>query len=140
MRGSLLRRSGGMLAIDTNLIVRYLTGDHPDQSARAKALIDSEDVFVCMTVLLETEWVLRSVYDFAAPQLARALRAFAGLPHVTIEDAGQAAQALDWMDAGMDFADALHLAKAQGCETFVSFDQRFARAANRLGTVKVREP
>jgi predicted nucleic acid-binding protein len=100
-----------MLAIDTNLIVRYLTGDHPKQSARARALIGSEDVFVCLTVLLETEWVLRSVYDYTAAQLARALCAFAGLPHVAIEDAGLAAQALDWMEAGMDFADALHLAK-----------------------------
>ena len=129
-----------MLAIDTNLIVRYLTGDHPDQSARAKALIDSEDIFVCTTVLLETEWVLRGVYNYAAPQLAKALRAFAGLPRVTIEDAGQAAQALDWMEAGMDFADTLHLLKAQGCDAFVSFDQRFARAADRLGVTKVRMP
>jgi predicted nucleic acid-binding protein len=129
-----------MMAIDTNLIVRYLTGDHPDQSARAKALIDSEDVFVCTTVLLETEWVLRSVYDYGVPPLAKALRAFAGLPHVTIEDADQAAQALDWMDAGMDFADALHLAKAQGCDAFVSFDQLLAPVANRLSAIKVRAP
>jgi predicted nucleic acid-binding protein len=42
-----------MLAIDTNLIVRYLTGDHPRQSAKAKALIDGNDVFVCTTVLLD---------------------------------------------------------------------------------------
>lgn len=129
-----------MLAIDTNLIVRYLTGDDPIQSERARTLIDSEDVFVCTTVLLETEWVLRSVYGYLAPQLAKALRAFAGLPHVMIEDAGLAAQALDWLDAGMDFADALHLAKAHGCEAFVSFDLRFARAANRVGGIKVRAP
>ncbi len=127
-----------MLAIDTNLVIRYLTGDHPIQSARARALIDSEDVFVGTTVLLETEWVLRSVYGFAAAQLARALRAFAGLPHVTIEDAGLAAKALDWMEAGIDFADALHLAKARGCDAFVTFDRRFARTANRLGIIKVR--
>ncbi|HIJ38059.1 MAG TPA: type II toxin-antitoxin system VapC family toxin [Rhodospirillaceae bacterium] len=127
-----------MLAIDTNLIVRYLTGDHPEQAAVAKELIDSEDVYVCITVFLETEWELRSVYGFAAKQLAAALRAFAGLQHVTIEDAGQIAQALDWMEAGMDFADALHLTKAQGCDAFVSFDQRFARTANRLGATKVR--
>ena len=44
-----------MLAIDTNIIVRYLTADHPEQSPKAKALIDHEDVFVCTTVLLETE-------------------------------------------------------------------------------------
>ncbi len=129
-----------MLAIDTNLIVRYLTGDHPKQSARARKLIDGEDVFVCTTVLLETEWVLRSVYDYAAVQLAKALRAFAGLPHVILEDAGMAAQALGWTECGLDFADALHLAKASGCDAFVSFDQRFARAANKLGTVKVRAP
>ena len=49
-----------MLAIDTNLIVRYLTGDHPKQSAKAKALIDGNDVFVCTTVLLEADWVLRT--------------------------------------------------------------------------------
>jgi predicted nucleic acid-binding protein len=129
-----------MLAIDTNLIVRYLTGDHPRQSARARKLIDGEDVFVCTTVLLETEWVLRSVYDYAGVQLAKALRAFAGLPHVILEDAGVAAQALGWTEGGLDFADALHLAKARGCDAFVSFDQRFARAANELGTVKVRAP
>ena len=67
-----------MLAIDTNLVVRYLTGDHPEQSAKAKALIDGQDVFVSTTLLLETEWVLRSVYGFEGSQLALALRAFAG--------------------------------------------------------------
>jgi predicted nucleic acid-binding protein len=100
------------LAIDTDLIVRYLTGDHPRQSARARALIDGNDVFVAATVLLETEWVLRSVYAFTTAQVSKALRDFAGLARVTIEDEGAAAQALDWMDAGIDLADALHLAKA----------------------------
>jgi predicted nucleic acid-binding protein len=129
-----------MLAIDTDLVVSYLTGDHPTQSAQARKLIDGEDVFVCTTVLLETEWVLRSVYAFAAGPLAKALRAFAGLRHVTIEDSPAAAQALDWMERGMDFADALHLATARGCDAFVSFDQRFARAANKLSATKVRAP
>jgi predicted nucleic-acid-binding protein len=96
-----------MLAIDTNLIVRYLTGDHPQQAAQAKTLIDGEDVFVCTTVLLETEWVLRSVYGFARARLAEALRGFAGLPRVTLEDAALAAKALGWMGRGLDFADAL---------------------------------
>ena len=40
----------------------------------------------------------------------------------------------------MDFADALHLAKAQGCEAFTSFDQCFAAVANTLSNVKVRAP
>jgi hypothetical protein len=79
------RRSGGMLAIDTNLIVRYLTGDHPAQSARAGSLIDGNDIFVSTTVLLETARVLRSVYAYPADQFSKALRAFAGLPGVTLE-------------------------------------------------------
>ena len=44
-----------MLAVDTNVVIRYLTRDEPEQFARASALIHSEDVFVCMTVLLECE-------------------------------------------------------------------------------------
>lgn len=129
-----------MLAIDTNLIVRYLTGDHPTQSVQARDLVDGADVFVCTTVLLETEWVLRNSYGYDRTVLATALRGFAGHPRVTIEDAGLAAQALDWMEAGLDFADALHLAKSAGCEAFVTFDRRFAQAANKLGAVKVRAP
>jgi predicted nucleic-acid-binding protein len=131
-----------MLAIDTNLIVRYLTADDPEQSARAKLLIEREDVFVCTTVLLETEWVLRSVYGYTPARVATALTAFAGLPHVTLEDAALAAKALDWTVRGMDFADALHLAKAEaeGCGAFVSFDRRLAALAGRVGTAKVQPP
>ena len=127
-----------MLAVDTNIIVRYLTADHPEQFAKASALIHGEDVYVCTTVLLETEWVLRRGYRFSRDQIIAALTAFAGLPRVTLEDPALAAKALDWTRAGLDFADALHL--AEGCEAFVSFDQRFAAVANTLSGVKVRAP
>jgi predicted nucleic acid-binding protein len=127
-----------MLAIDTNVIVRYLTRDHPQQSRKAKALIDSEHVFVCRTVLLETEWVLRSVYGFTPTEIVKALTAFAGLPNVIMEDAAMIAKALDWTARGMDFADALHLANAQGSDAFVSFDRRLAKTAKELGNVAVR--
>jgi predicted nucleic-acid-binding protein len=97
-------------------------------------------VYVCTTVLLETEWVLRRGYRFSRDQIIAALTAFAGLPHVTLEDPALIAKALDWMRGGMDFAGALHLAKADGCEAFISFDQRFAAVANALSEVKVRAP
>ena len=89
---------------------------------------------------LETEWVLRSAYGFATSQIAPAIRAFAGLPQVSVEDPALIALALDWMERGMDFADALHLAKAGECEAFISFDRRLAVAAARLGRVPVRAP
>jgi predicted nucleic-acid-binding protein len=129
-----------MLAIDTNLIVRYLVGDDPGQAARARRLIDNNDVFICTTVLLETEWVLRSVYGFSADQCAKALADFAGLSRVSVEDATATAMALAWTRHGVDFADGLHLAKAGTCEAFISFDQDFAKAANALGGIKVHAP
>jgi predicted nucleic acid-binding protein len=63
----------------------------------------------------------------------------AGLPRVTVEDAALVAHVLDWTEAGLDVADAPHLAKAAGYEAFVSFDRRVARAAAALGGVAVRE-
>ena len=129
-----------MLAIDTNVIVRYLTGDDAEQFAKARALIRDEDVYVCTTVLLETEWVLRRGYRFSRERVIAALAAFAGLPRVTLQDAELTAKTLDWAQRGMDFADALHLAQAQECEAFVSFDQRFAAVATALSEVKVRAP
>jgi predicted nucleic-acid-binding protein len=83
-------------------------------------------VYVCTTVLLEAELVLRRAYRFGRQRVFAALAAFAGLSRVTLEDPALAAKALDCTRQGMDFADALHLVKAQGCEAFVSFDQRLA--------------
>jgi len=126
-----------MRAVDTNVIVRYLTGDDPAQAVKARAIIGREPVFVPGTVVLEVEWVLRSVYDLPSGQVIPALRALAGLPGVSIEDAPLVAKAMDWAEGGMDFADALHLAAAAGCEGFVTFDKRFARLAACRGGVRV---
>jgi len=129
-----------MLAVDTNVIVRYLTNDHPRQSPRARNLVDGQDVWVPTTVLLETEWVLRSVYRYTPTQVAIALRKFAGLPHVTVENAALAAQALNWAEQGMDFADALHLGAADHCEAFATFDTDFVKAAKKTSAGNVRSP
>lgn len=129
-----------MLAIDTNLVIRYLTGDHPEQSPRARGLIDGQAVFVAVTVILETEWVLRSAYGYPPAEVASALRAFAGLPTVAIEDAAIVATALDLAEDGMDFADALHLGRSAHCEGMVSFDRKFVKVARAAGCANVREP
>lgn len=129
-----------MIAIDTNIVVRYLTGDHPEQSARARAIVDAGPVFVPVTVLLEVDWVLRSAYGQRAPDVARALRAFGGLPSVTYDEASIVAEALDRAERGMDFADALHLDKSAACERFVSFDQKLIKAALSEGVEIVTAP
>lgn len=128
-----------MRAIDTNVVVRYLTRDDPGQAAKARAVVDAGNVFVGTTVLLETEWVLRSVYGFSSRNVADALLAFAGLPGVTIESPALLAEALARTRDGMDFADALHLGAAANCEEMLTFDRRFIETA-RGDAVRVTEP
>ena len=67
-----------MRAVDTNVVVRYLTGDHPEQAARARTAIDGGPVFASTTVMLESEWVLRSVYGFGGTEVV-ALRSVSGM-------------------------------------------------------------
>lgn len=129
-----------MLAVDTNFVVRYLTGDHPSQAARARAIIDCEDVLVTATVMLETEWVLRTIYGYKSEQLADAIEGFAGLPHVTCEKPENLLLALAWLRAGMDFADAFHLAAARECDAFLTFDEDLIRSAKTIGLSAVRRP
>jgi hypothetical protein len=89
--------------------------------------------------MLETEWVLRSAYGHGPVDVLRALRAFAGLPTVTVEDASAVAAALDLGDIGMDFADALHLARSAHCTGFATFDCKLVKAAELAGRNGVQE-
>jgi predicted nucleic-acid-binding protein len=129
-----------MRAVDTNIVVRFLTDDDPKQATKARAIIGHGAVFVSRTVLLEVEWVLRGVYKVPTDQIIQSLRALAGLPGVSIEDAVFVAQAMDWAEAGMDFADALHLAAAGACECLLTFDKGFVRHGARIDGVVVMVP
>jgi len=127
-------------AIDTNVVVRFLTADDRRQARAARSAIEAGDIFVATTVLLESEWVLRSAYGFSSAQIAGALRGLAGLTGVTVEEPQVLARALDWHESGMDFADALHLVKAEGCRSFLTFDRRLAAAAKGLSSIQVETP
>lgn len=129
-----------MRAIDTNVIVRFLTADDARQAKAARRVMEAGDLFVGTTVLLESEWVLRSGYLFGAVRIAEGLAGLAGLPGVTLEEPAEVARALDWMRAGKDFADALHMARSGHCSAFVSFDRKLASIARRLGAIPVEHP
>jgi predicted nucleic acid-binding protein len=62
-----------VIAVDTNVVVRLLTGDNAQQAARAVALFKSEEIWLSKTVILETEWVLRSLYRFSGAHVSAAL-------------------------------------------------------------------
>ncbi len=94
MRASPLRRDEAMLAIGTNVAVRYLVKDDPVQSAAARRVIDKGEVLISDTVWLETDWVLRGAYGFSRAQVCKALQTFAGLPNVVAERPDRLARAL----------------------------------------------
>ena len=118
-----------MRAADTNLLIRLLTQDDPRQFPIAREFFAVNEVFVPVTVLLEAEWVLRRTYRFERKRIASELRRLSALPSITIDQADRVLQALDWAEAGLDFADALHLAGSAECSDFVTFDAALACTA-----------
>ena len=122
-----------MIAVDTNVVVRLLTGDDTRQAARAAALFRTEEIWLSKSVILETEWVLRSLYHFRGTQLSTALLGLTSLPTVRVEHATAVSRALVWTSSGLDFPDALHLASRGESARFVSFDEKLVKRANGLG-------
>jgi predicted nucleic acid-binding protein len=128
------RSRRAVIAVDTNVVIRLLTGDDPGQAARARTLFENEAVRLPKTVVLETEWVLRRLYGFAQDQVAAALTALVALPNVRCEDEAAVVAALEWAKNGLDFADALHLASARSANTFATFDAELASRAAAIAT------
>lgn len=118
-----------MHAVDTNVLVRLLTGDDGAQTKRAAALFKKEPILIPKTVLLETEWVLRRLYRLEREAVVRAFRKLSGLGNVDLEQPLVVAQALQWCEYGMDFADALHLASSHNASKFATFDAQMKKSA-----------
>ncbi len=129
-----------MTAIDTNIVVRFVTRDDPDQFAQARALLASTVCYMPDTVVLETGWVLESIYGFSRDEVVRGLRAFLGLENVQVQDAERLQKVLGWYVEGMDFADALHLAHSDHLERLKTFDQHFIKRAAGKRSCLVEEP
>ena len=118
-----------MHAVDTNVLVRLLTGDDVAQAKRAATVFKTETTFIPKTVLLETEWVLRRLYRLKREAVVSAFRKLSGLANVEIEQPLVVTQALQWCEEGMDFADALHLASSHKSEKFATFDAQLKKTA-----------
>ena len=122
-----------MIAVDTNVVVRFLVGDDPVQARLAKTLFAASRVAVPHTVLLETEWVLRRRYRFAREQIATAFGDLLGMGTVSCLDDEAVRIAVDAFAQGCDFADAMHAATAgPATSAFATFDKVFARQARDM--------
>ena len=126
-----------MIALDTNVLVRFFVRDDPSAYGMAEALLTSKNVSVSPTVVLETEWVLRSSYEFSKADVHSALAALLALPNVLVQERQAVMSALEWSGSGLDFPDALHLALAGFAlagvaKDFATFDTDLIRKAARL--------
>jgi predicted nucleic-acid-binding protein len=126
-----------MTAVDTNVVVRLLTGDEPKQAAAARALFAAGPIWIAKTVLLETGWVLRSLYGFEEGAVRAALTKLLGLKNVHVEDESSLAAALALTASGIELADAMHLSSRPPGAAFVSFDRSFVRRAKRASVARV---
>jgi len=119
-----------MIGIGTNVLVRFLIGDDQEQFERAQKVIrreanKGEPVFISHLVLLETEWVLRSRYEFSKADILGVFSALLSSVDLCVEEESSIEEALyAWKDSPAQFADCLIGAhhRTCNCEGTASFD------------------
>jgi predicted nucleic-acid-binding protein len=128
-----------MIAPDTNVLVRLLIADDPEQSARARSMFERGDVLILKTVLLESEWVLRSRYGLERGHIAAFFQNLAETDGIAMEHEDACRAAVVAYAGGMGFADALHAATALTMSMdFHTFDASLAGKAEQLLGVNVQ--
>ncbi len=120
------------VALDSNVVVRFLVADDRAQAEASRALLRRETVRLVVTVVLEAVWTLERAYGQPPAAIVAAMTAFMGLPTVRVDDATAVRRALDLYAHGLDFADALSLCLAAGADRVVTLDRAFARRGGRL--------
>ena len=129
-----------MIGLDTNVVIRYLMLDEPQQSALATAFIEQHlstenPGYISLIVLVEIAWVLRSCYGIDREKISRTFRALLETRQLWIERANLVVRALRrYSDNAVDFSDALivELARDQGCSETVSFNRRASSLGMRM--------
>lgn len=124
-----------MIGLDTNLLVRLVVGDDPQQTRQAKAFVDRHCTplspgFINCVVLTELVWVLNASYDYTRSQIAAAVENLVVGADRMVEHPVAVQASLDDYRAGrLDFTDALiaHVNKSSGCEATATFDRKAAR-------------
>ena len=125
-----------MIALDTNALVRLAVEDDKRQSVAVRRLMAEERTLILKTVLLETEWILRSRYAYQPKDTIEFFSFLAGLPNVSIEDRAAVERAVAAIKKGMDFADALHAASA-GDTPLLTFDRSLVKRAKERFDVRL---
>ncbi len=129
-----------MIAVDTNVIIRFLTRDNERQYKKSYSIFNVQEIFIPDTVILETEWVLRYAYNFEPEDICNAFVSLFGLKNVHLSNPSLIVQAIEWHRQGMDFSDAMHLSHCQQYEKLYTFDKKFSSEAKNLTRCSVVLP
>lgn len=122
-----------MIALDTNVLARYLLDDDPEQSRAAAVLLKKRQIYTAPpTVMLELVWVL-SVNDCSRSEISAALKHLVGLPNFKPRESEAVCRSIQWYEQGMDFGNALHLALSVEDDKLLTFDRTMVRLAGKLG-------
>ncbi len=118
-----------MVAVDTNIIVRLIVADDETQLQRALALAATEPMYVSLTVLVETDWVLRSVYGYDRGRIVVAIASLYQAFDIVFENPADVRWALERYALAGEFADYLHISAARPAGRFASFERRLVSRA-----------
>ena len=122
-----------MIGLDSNVVLRYLVQDDPEQSKAATRLIESLDQrepgFITIAASVEISWVLMKSYGVDRATLAEAFDLLLASRELVLQHSDCVRVAIDRVRAGGDFADAVisELGRREGCRLTLTFDRRAAR-------------
>lgn len=128
-----------MIGLDTNVLVRFVMRDDPEQTELATGLIGSCDPadpgFISIVTLVETGWVMSASYNVSRDGVAQAVQRLLAAKEVVLERESAIRRALGLVAKGADFADAViaEVGAETGCRETVTFDRSASqRAGMRL--------
>ena len=120
-----------MIALDTNVLVRFLTQDEPDQALAATDLIseltEDDPGFVCREVLVELVWVLERSYKYSSPEISAVLEGLLVASELVIEEADAIGSILQLYETkGFGFSDLMirQAAERSGSRHLATFDKK----------------
>jgi predicted nucleic-acid-binding protein len=119
------------IVVDTNVLVRLFARDDGGQWEVVQRLVTENTWVILPTVVLETEWVLRSRFRFAKEHILQLFQDLVAADGIEVQQRKSVVAAIDAYAAGMDFADALHVACLEEGSTFVTFDADLTKRAKQ---------
>jgi predicted nucleic-acid-binding protein len=124
-----------MKAIDTNILIRFLTGDDELQAKKVYEIFknaesEKKELFVPLLVVLEMIWVLESVYEISRTDILDSIRDILLMPILKFDQQAALQQLVHSAQGNKyDLSDLLiaHSAKSNGCEAVITFDKKASK-------------